>query len=223
MDDASVVAFLQTVEREQFIYECAGVFWLWAELAILFAVREGRSVLLGKPRPSWLLRLLSWSAVFCVVLFPLLFRGWFLTGAATLATSSPQPETLAAAYTQGVLIHLAVWSIFVLAWVLLESLIVYEGARTYGVFSARCRRLLNASAALLLLSVAALPAYATALTPLGGAVQAADEALQPYRNAVYLHLRLAGVAWILVEWIAAVLLWRGQALLWKTVHLRKVD
>jgi len=35
----------------------------------------------------------------------------------------------------------------------------------------------------------------------------------PYRNAMYLYLRLAGVVWIAVEWTAAFLLWRAYRLL----------
>ena len=34
-----------------------------------------------------------------------------------------------------------------------------------------------------------------------------------YRNAVYLWLRVAGVVWIVVEWVAAVILWRTYRLL----------
>lgn len=30
-----------------------------------------------------------------------------------------------------------------------------------------------------------------------------------YRNAMYLYLRIAGVAWIGLEWIAAFILWRA--------------
>jgi len=35
----------------------------------------------------------------------------------------------------------------------------------------------------------------------------------PYRNAMYLYLRLAGIVWIAVEWTAAILLWRAYCLL----------
>lgn len=35
----------------------------------------------------------------------------------------------------------------------------------------------------------------------------------PYRNAMYLYLRLAGIVWIAVEWTAAILLWRASRLL----------
>ncbi len=41
---------------------------------------------------------------------------------------------------------------------------------------------------------------------------------QPYRNAVYLFLRLAGAVWIAVEWIAAFLLWRAWRLLAKAAR-----
>jgi hypothetical protein len=34
-----------------------------------------------------------------------------------------------------------------------------------------------------------------------------------YRNAMYLYLRVAGLAWIAVEWVAAVVLWRAYRML----------
>jgi len=50
-------------------------------------------------------------------------------------------------------------------------------------------------------------------TPLLAALQHAAHQDAPYRQAVYVYLRLAGLFWIAVEWIAAVLLWRGYRLL----------
>ena len=44
-------------------------------------------------------------------------------------------------------------------------------------------------------------------------LEEAKAAGQPYRNAVYLYLRLAGIAWIGAEWVAAVLLWLTYRLL----------
>jgi hypothetical protein len=44
------------------------------------------------------------------------------------------------------------------------------------------------------------------------ALAAAREAGAVYRNALYLYLRLAGVAWITVEWVAAFLVWRVYGL-----------
>ena len=87
---------------------------------------------------------------------------------------------------------------------MLESAIVWQGARTYGALSALCRR---AAAPLGLLAVASFagPARADALS----ALHEAEASLQPLRNGVYLYLRVAGIVWIGVEWVAAILLWRG--------------
>ena len=41
------------------------------------------------------------------------------------------------------------------------------------------------------------------------ALRLAAEALQPYENAVMLWLRVAGVVWISVEALAAVVVWRA--------------
>lgn len=46
-----------------------------------------------------------------------------------------------------------------------------------------------------------------------------DEVL--YRNAIYLYLRLAGVAWTCVEWIAALILWRAYRMLANAVGRRE--
>jgi hypothetical protein len=50
------------------------------------------------------------------------------------------------------------------------------------------------------------------------ALDAAQQADAVYANALLLYLRLAGVAWISVEWVAAVILWRAYRLLRKTVE-----
>ncbi len=47
------------------------------------------------------------------------------------------------------------------------------------------------------------------LAPLDEAYFAAHDAEAPIRNFVYLVLRVAGVVWIVVEWIAAIYLIRG--------------
>ncbi len=55
---------------------------------------------------------------------------------------------------------------------------------------------------------------------LNGLLQAQAEDA-PYRNAVYLYLRVAGVLWIAVEWMAALILWRGYRLLAESVNRTK--
>ena len=57
--------------------------------------------------------------------------------------------------------------------------------------------------------LAQAPAAAIAdADPLVSAYVDAKAGLQPLQNAVYLYLRLAGVVWITVEWVAAVVLVR---------------
>lgn len=219
LDDTSVADFLRAVQRDHLLYECAGVFWLWAELVILFIMREGRRALAGVDSPPWPRRFAFWMLPFFLLCVPLLLRDTLLPALEGFAVPGADPALLAQAYTGNVLRHLTVWSAFVVAWVLLESAIVFEGARAYRHFSAHCRRLLRPAAATCLLCLLLpLSEWASAAETPGmftHALSEADAALQPYRNLVYLHLRIAGIIWIAVEWVAAILLWRGQRQLWR--------
>ena len=78
----------------------------------------------------------------------------------------------------------------------------------------RARRLLLA-VAVVLFAVAAQGADIDAVRDAVRDAQAADAV---YQNALYLYLRIAGVAWILVEWVAAIILWRGYCLLKKAAR-----
>jgi hypothetical protein len=203
--------FLAAARREHLLYEAIGLFWLWAEVVILFAMREARAViLLGATRP-WRLRLLWWMAAFACFSIAVLARHYLLPAPPSA------PDAMAAWYTASTRQHLAVWAAFVFGWVLLESLIVLEGVRAYRRFAVLCRAILRPAAVAVLLLAAASAAPQNA-SPHMAALLAADAGLQPWRNAVYLYLRIAGVAWIAVEWVAAILLWRGQALLWRAVR-----
>lgn len=223
-DELAALAFLATSAREHFAYEAVGVFWLWAELAILFAVREARLSLSGAPAKPWVPRFATWMLVFAVpIALVLLHTGYINRGIALDVTLTA--ENLAALHVFRVQRHLAIWSFFVLAWVLLESLIVVEGLRAYRHFAALCRHHLRPAAVTLLVVMslgAASPSLAQAtpesIGPLMAALYDAETLLQPYRNAVYLYLRIAGVVWIAVEWVAAIMLWRGQSLLWKVAR-----
>jgi hypothetical protein len=133
--------------------------------------------------------------------------------------------------------HLAVWAAFVTLWVLLESTIVYQGYRCYQLLRSRLLCGPSEPAApgpahshiltllvicfLLTLGAFAGPAFAAPKVAYGSTevvgdwsqVLALSESwLVPYRNAVYLYLRLAGILWIGVEWVAAVVLWRSHLL-----------
>jgi len=80
----------------------------------------------------------------------------------------------------------------------------------------RTHKLLFMIAALLL----AACAQAADVEAVRDAVRDAQAADAVYHNAMYLYLRLAGVAWILVEWVAAIILWRGYSLLKKAARAR---
>lgn len=56
---------------------------------------------------------------------------------------------------------------------------------------------------------------AESVSPALDALQTVHAADAPYRNAIYLWLRIAGIAWISVEWVAGIVLWRAY------VHLRR--
>lgn len=79
------------------------------------------------------------------------------------------------------------------------------------------RRMLCRGAALLAAALCCpSPAAADAAV---AALEAALAENQSYRNAMYLYLRVAGVAWITVEWVAAIALWRA----WRLVRARVDD
>jgi hypothetical protein len=128
--------------------------------------------------------------------------------------------------------HYVVWASFVTVWVILESCIVYNGWRGYrrlrALIAARSEQPLLVSARLLLLATGALAsllvpigfAYGAELDPeaVRGVISGAYASNAAYRNALYLYLRLAGVVWITVEWIAAFVLWRSFRLISEAVR-----
>jgi len=65
-------------------------------------------------------------------------------------------------------------------------------------------------------------AYGLEPEAIRGTLRAADAANAPYRNALYLYLRIAGVVWIVVEWIAAVFLWKGYRLFHQAARNRGI-
>lgn len=43
-----------------------------------------------------------------------------------------------------------------------------------------------------------------------------------YQNALYLYLRMAGIVWCTVEWIAAIILWRAFRFLRNTAQAKGI-
>jgi hypothetical protein len=113
--------------------EGAGVFWLAAELGILVLVRAGRRHLETVPLPATF-RLTQRDAPILVFALAstLLLAGLFLSRHVFVEAPTDLPiAELASAAAQAERAHLAVWSAFVVGWVVLEALIVYHGWRGY--------------------------------------------------------------------------------------------
>ena len=194
---AEFAAWAETTRWRHLAVEAAGVFWIAAELFILALVCWGREHLAASPgraklrlsaQARWRFRA---AAGVTLVLAIFVARRVFVV-----------IEPNAEAIVRDELAHLAVWALFVTAWVGLEAAIVYHGYRGYRLLGG----LLPRGAVVVPLTVGLL---ATAHAAPGNI----DAVLEPWRNAMYLYLRVAGVFWIALEWVAAVLLWRSFLLL----------
>lgn len=196
--------------------ESAGLFWIGAELAILFMIIAARRHIQTRPLPPRLQledgekrRVRAW-------LIALFFLAAIVLGRHLVYALAPVPQDVAPLLSGRMRAHLAIWSGFVTAWVVLEIAIVYQGFRGYlalkaliGPAESATRRSAKPSAAMLCLAgVILLHASAPAQMLLAEA-RAAN---QVYYNAMYLYLRLAGVVWILAEWVAGLILWRAYVL-----------
>ncbi|HOZ49284.1 MAG TPA: hypothetical protein PLO37_25190 [Candidatus Hydrogenedentes bacterium] len=224
----SAVAFARHFDRRIGLTEGAGLFWILAELVILYVVLVGRRHLEMEPLPTTIAltkaerwRAAGWLAGFLVLTACVLGRHLAIVPLAAWIEAVPM-ETPAGfiqnAYLVRAHLHMGIWMAFVAAWVALELLIVYHGWHGYR----RLRRVLGGHptdsprvrGGVLLLVALALATTAAA-QPVDAVldvlveVQAADAL---YRNAIYLYLRVAGLVWIAAEWIAAILLWRAYVL-----------
>ena len=232
MPSAEDIAFAETLFRTELAIESAGIFWIAAELAILFCVLLARFHVEHRPHqpkltldPAHWRRLRIWTSA-CVVLAAAVWgRHLVIAPLPGVAAHAPSGEALASAYAVRAWIHNGVWFSFINIWVILETVIVYHGWRTYRSL----RRLFHveqppapaSGMAILVLclalgAVAATGVFRAALfAPAveAGALVAAWEEFAPLRDVKGLYLRLAGVVWITVEWIAAFYLWRGWLLL----------
>lgn len=223
--------FAMSTHARELLIESAGLFWILAELIILFFVLAGRSHLESVPllpHFQWTRQLTFQAAAFSLFFLGLLAvvygRAWVWPPAYT-AVYAPEAaiESVQAAFTDACRRHLMVWAAFVTIWVMLEILIVYHGWRGYRSLRMRLGVEVpappkNLAFPLLLLLACCCAARAGAVevpgdTELLAALRAAYQEDALYRNAMYLYLRLAGVVWIAVEWIAAIVLWRAWRML----------
>ncbi|NIA12436.1 MAG: hypothetical protein GWP08_00040 [Nitrospiraceae bacterium] len=242
---SEAAVFARTQHAAMLLFEGAGLFWLLAEMAILLLVLSGRRHVSSEPLPDRfaptaheIRRGAAWLGAFVVLTAVVWGRHvWLPPVYVTLQRAAETGGTVAAdaltrQYTVRLHTHLAIWSGFVTLWVVFETLIVYHGWRGYR----RLRVVLGAeenaghgpgrrgvAVAMVMvcagLSLAAWRATADEGTALG-VLRAAEARNVVHRNAVYLYLRLAGAVWILVEWIAALVLWRTYRLVSAAVAQR---
>ncbi len=241
-------------EMRMLFIELCGVFWIAAEMLILFFMIEARRHVGRHPVPAgpvWDAFATRRAILFCMVasifLLAVLVRPFLWVPLHIQLQDGPvSVYSAATADFLAVQRHLAVWAGFVTVWVILEMAIVYQGYRTY---QALCRRLDDGAGAapggagvgfvlpLLLIvgfavtaGLVAIPATAADTVPDGGGQPVNDWAqvltiseswLSPYRNAVYLYLRLSGIVWIGVEWVAAAVLLRAHGRIRRVLRIRK--
>ncbi|MFP4502988.1 MAG: hypothetical protein ACLFTT_18495 [Candidatus Hydrogenedentota bacterium] len=126
----------------QVLIESAGLFWIGAEVAILFGVLLARRHLAKHAHePHLRFTAQDWwcggllLAGFLVLAGVVIGRHGVLVQPHHLIAqgASPAPEALAACYEARHREHLVVWAGFVTLWVLLEAVIVYHGWRAYRV------------------------------------------------------------------------------------------
>jgi len=218
--DAPILAYIQARQRIDLLVESAGLFWIAAELIVLFLVRAGKRHIETEPLPErfaltrvekvWAV---AWAVGFALLALLVLGRHFL--------TARIDPADATATLSANLHMHLSTWAGFVTAWVVLEMLIVYHGWRGYR----RLRHLLGnapARAAIPLVTwtlvICVLGLYSWRAVGLDvdtvrQAIREANKADQVYWNALYLYLRVAGIVWIVVEWWAALILFKGYRLL----------
>lgn len=222
--------------RTDLLIEGAGVFWLVAELAILYAVTVGGRALRERPLPGRLV--LTSRERWIAAALALLSAGLIALVCARflLAPALPEAVEAAALETSGVAdavyaavvrhiqVHLVIWCTFIAGWVVLESLIVIQGIRAFHalarVIGAAPARMSTAAAATVVFAAAVLVAPEAAAhfsraveTHLQHGFSEALTDARPGYRFVEFYLRVAGAVWASVEWIAALYLFRGYLML----------
>lgn len=231
--DTALVDKATAIFHEQLIIELAGLFWIAAELIILYCVIAARRFLQELPSNApfrWPIPLGKFlTTLFLLIAIFTLGRHFFITPLPDAIKAGFTPESIRIAYLLRAHIHLFVWAVFITFWVVLESAIVYFGFQIYQILAKM------ASAANISLlpeqnppsnhlpprhflvffvigTLVSAPTLAQVSSTSINALEAAILEDATSRNLLYLYLRLAGVVWVGVEWIAAVVLIRAYRL-----------
>lgn len=127
------------------LIESMGLFWLFAEVTILCAVSVARRHIENGANEAarelfarFLQRWMVWTLCF-LALAMLVYGRHLLIAPAHLLLARPAaaPAELQQLFLRRGHEHLAVWSAFIAAWVVLEVLIVYQGWRGFQALSRR--------------------------------------------------------------------------------------
>ena len=129
--------------RMELIVEAAGVFWIAAEVAILFCMTVAVRILATRPLPSRISltqserrRALLWGLAMGVLTASIFGRHLLIAplpeAFSTIVMAGTDVQArVEQAYNARTHIHIALWCSFITAWVLLEIAIVVLGIRSY--------------------------------------------------------------------------------------------
>lgn len=224
----AILPELQAHLVSDLLSECAGLFWIGAELAILYLLLVVRRHLEQNPaaRLTFTTRERSRARLWFLawILFALTPFGRLITvpGHCLYAflihhDARALPPAL---YIRVLHYHLGLWALFVTVWVVLEALIAFHSVCGYRqlrrivrpVASPPSRLPLPPTFFLTLTLVTILtwrPAFADSTA---AAYQHVIDADLLYRNALHLYLRVASLGWIAAEWAVALVVWRSYRL-----------
>ena len=129
--------------RMEMLIEASGVFWIAAEVAILFCMTAAVRIFAMRPLPSGIAlteaerrRALCWAAGIAALAAAVFGRHLFVSPlpdayGAIAAAGQDVRVLVEQAYALRAHIHVAIWCAFITAWVLLEIAIVVQGIRAY--------------------------------------------------------------------------------------------
>lgn len=139
---SDALAYAHRQYHRMLLIEGAGLFWILAELAILFVCVCARQRLASRPpfldfalRPAEIRRATQWLALFVLGAVAVMGRHWIWPPVYTVLSepddSVPPLAAIREMWLARTYAHSATWSLFVLLWVTLEIAIVIEGRRAY--------------------------------------------------------------------------------------------
>ncbi len=147
--DASAQAAVGPIEgageqfRLELLIEAVGVFWIVAEVAILYCMTAAVRLFATRPFPAHISltqaerkRALRWALAMAGLVAAVFGRHIFIAplpeAFGAIAAAGGNVQALAEqAYNTRTHIHIALWCSFITAWVLLEIAIVIQGIRAY--------------------------------------------------------------------------------------------